>query len=208
VELSFSIVDRVLAAAHNIRRDRRSAFSNRLKNYQKNGFPSGTNTGRGRAATYTVGHLLQLGLALELNQLGLTPERAAAVIGSDMHAVAMALSHAAGQGPSEEGFQLPFFLYFDPAALSDLMDEWGEDRAVGSFDYAGLGQLKVNLDNWGAAGVSRISLVNVSAMLWDLANGLAFQFENVSPADVYDQVQAWAAPLIHSEDPNDSSAKA
>lgn len=199
MQLTFGQVEHVLAAGQNIREDRRSAFANRLKNYQKSGFPEGINTGRGKAATYQVGHVLLLGLALELNQLGLNPERAVAVIMSDLPAVAMCFSFAANDGPPEGEFGSPYFLYFDPSGLSDLMIEHGEDRAGRSFFYAGLGQLKEQLDSWGHGGISRLSLVNVSALLWDLGSYTAYQFEDVSPTDVYEQVKVWASPYIHNE---------
>lgn len=208
MEWTFGQVEQVLACAHNIRDDRRSAFSNRLKNYQKAGFPEGINTGRGRAATYHIGHLLQLGLALELNQLGLNPERALEVIRSDMHSVAMPFFHSASQGAPESGSTLPFFLYFDPAGLSDLMIERAEDRAVGSFFYAGLGQLKDMLENWEHGGLSRISLLNVSALLWDVGSYSAYQLEGVSPDQVYEAVKVWASPYIHNEPYYDINSEA
>ena len=145
-------------------------------------------------------HVLQLGLALELNQLGLNPERAIAVIESDMHSVAMAFSHAAMQGPPVGEFELPFFLYFDPSGLSDLMIDRGEDRAVRSFVYAGLGQLKEQFDTWGTSGgLTRLSLVNVSALLWEIGSYSAFQFDDLSPDQVYEAVRVWASPYIHNE---------
>lgn len=199
LRLSFGAVEKVLAFSNNIREDRRSAFANRLKNYQKAGFPAGVNTGRGRVANYSLGHLLQLSLALQLNQLGLNPDRSIAVIQSDMHRVAMAFSHAAGFGPPHGEFKYPVFLYFDPAALSDLMMDAREDRAVRSFDYAGLGLLKERFEEWGPGGISRLALVNVSALLWDVCSYTALQFEKMSAEEVYEQVKIWASPYIHNK---------
>lgn len=203
MQFSFAQIEHTLACAQNIREDRRSAFANRLKNYQKAGFPEGINTGRGRAATYGLGHLLQMGLALELNQLGLNPERTAAVIKSDKRAVAKAYYAAAGEAPHHSGtFVLPSFLFFDPASLSDLMIERAEDRAVGSFQHANLGKLKQDVEIWGKRGVSRVSLVNVSAVLWDLASYAPQQPEGVKHPDhynFYQAVKAWASPIIHDE---------
>lgn len=76
MQFSFGVVEAALAHVHTIREDARSAFSARLKHFQRLGFPPGINTGRGRAASYDIGHLLLLMLALELVQLGIPPERA------------------------------------------------------------------------------------------------------------------------------------
>jgi hypothetical protein len=208
LQWTFGQVEQVLACTHSIRDDRRSAFSNRLKNYQKAGFPAGINTGRGRAATYQIGHLLQMGLALELSQLGLNPERALEVIQSDMHSVAMSLFHSASDGPPDGEFTQPYFIYFDPAGLSDLMIERQEDRAVGSFFYAGLGQMKDQLENWSHNGLGRISLLNVSALLWNIGSYAAYQLAEVSPAEVYEAVKVWASPYIHNEPYYDGNPEA
>jgi hypothetical protein len=76
----FADVEAALAEMHLIADDRRSAFSNRLKHLQRLGFPPGVNTGRGRAATYYAEHAFLLGVALQLNELSISPERAIKVI--------------------------------------------------------------------------------------------------------------------------------
>jgi hypothetical protein len=206
LELSFGQIERVLAATENIRHDRRSAFANRLKNYQKASFPEGINTGRGRAARYGIGHVLQLGLALELNQLGLTPERAAAVINSDMHSVAMTFSAAASE--TRHSLRRPWFLYLDPAGLSDLMEEGDEDRSVGSFFYAGFGQFKESFDSWGRSGkLRRLSILNVTDLLHDVATATARE-ARLPVAQIYDAAKEWASPYIHNEPNNGSDSKA
>ena len=187
----------MLACAHNIRDDRRSAFANRLKNYQKAGFPEGINTGRGRAASYGVGHLLQLAVALELNQLGLTPERAVAAILSDLHNVAMAAALAAKEGPPQGKFPHPTLLFLDPTNLNDLMEERG-DRAVNSFRYIGLADAIDNMRKWFTGGAARVSFFSVSALLWDLAKYTTAGGTAEQRDEFYQAIESWADPIIHN----------
>lgn len=83
MEFTFAQVEQALAQHHMIASERRSAFANRIKHLQKQGFPPGTNTGRGRAASYQVQHLFLLGVALELAQFGYTPERSIRLISNN-----------------------------------------------------------------------------------------------------------------------------
>ena len=89
-ECNFAMVDHVLSKMHNIDSDHRSAFANRLKHLQRLGYPLGTNTGRGRAATYRAQHFFLLGLALELAQLGLATDSAIPIIYDNMKTIAAA----------------------------------------------------------------------------------------------------------------------
>jgi hypothetical protein len=73
--LSFGQVESVLAALHKIADEKRVTFQTRLKFFQRLGFPEGVNTGKGKAAGYQAHHVLNLALALELLQLGLSGER-------------------------------------------------------------------------------------------------------------------------------------
>ena len=198
MEFSFGQVEKALALTQNIREDRRSAFANRLKNIQKAGFPNGINTGRGKAARYNAGHVLQLGLLLELNQLGLSPERSITVIESDEHTVAMAFSFAANDGPPKGKFNNPMLLYVDPAALTDLMLVTGEDRSVRSFFYGGLGQFLETLKSLTVGGFQRLSIINVSSLLWRLASQ-ASSITGCEVEDFYEETKVWASPYIHNE---------
>ncbi|HVM22076.1 MAG TPA: hypothetical protein VM308_02090 [Sphingomicrobium sp.] len=59
--------------------ERAIAFRGRFDRLRKLGCPSGVNTGKGRAASYGWTQIVQLALALDLINLGLTPEHAAAI---------------------------------------------------------------------------------------------------------------------------------
>lgn len=55
------------------------AFRGRFDRLRKLGCPAGVNTGKGRAAAYGWTQIIQLAVALDLINLGLTPEHAAEV---------------------------------------------------------------------------------------------------------------------------------
>lgn len=203
MQFSFGQVEQTLAQAYNIADDKRTAFASRLKHLQKRGFPPGINTGRGRAAAYNVGHLVLLGVALELNELGLTPERAIRAISEDLHAVAMAVHMAArSDEPRDGSFEFPMFLYCDPAVLDELTNDAAQgqaDWASATFFYAGIGQAMETFQEWFRAGVRRMAFFSVSALLWELAKYSPKKGDQTID-DFYSEVMAWADPFIHNVD--------
>ncbi|MCW3796487.1 hypothetical protein OMW55_01510 [Sphingomonas sp. BN140010] len=210
MQLSFAQVEGALAGAHSISADRRSAFRHRLKHVQRLNFLPGINTGRGRAATYSASDLFLLGVVLELNQLGLTPERAIGVVQDDMHAVAMAAHMAASKGvppaltETAQGestrIENPIFLYCDPHNLNDLTDPPDQvDWASQTFFYAGLGQILESFREWFTHGVPRMSFFSVSTLLARLAIWLPSTTEE-RMSDFYAAVAAWADPIIHAQE--------
>lgn len=112
---SFSDTEDVLANMHGIAPEKRSAFANRLKNFQRKGFPRGLNTGRGVAATYEIQHVFLLAFALELVSFGFTPERAVNVINESERAIAEGVLHALESNES-------IVCYFRPSGLMDLQN--------------------------------------------------------------------------------------
>jgi hypothetical protein len=194
MELTFAQVEKALALTHNIADGRRSAFSSRLKHLQKLKFPPGINTGRGRAATYSVGHLFLLGVALELNQLGLSPERAADVITRNLRQVAEGGLIAARHGPPKGSFPTPVLLYFDPANLSDLMHSvHAEDRASRSFHFGELRQAAKEFSGWMRGGLHRMSFFSLSALLHNLAG---YSRGDRPREDFYRGLLAWCQELV------------
>lgn len=180
----FGEVDAVLAGLNEVPSAQRTAFQARLKNFHRLGFPKGIGSGRGRAAVYGVGELVQMGLAIELTQLGLTPERAIAVLQSDEYPMLMAVMMAAGicVGAPDDSFDYEvgpvdrhpasMFLYFDPSVLSPRADGLDEDLASATFFYGGEGVVRDNLALWTTGATRRISLINVTAMLWWMSRHL------------------------------------
>ena len=184
-QANFGRIESFLAEIHNIAPSKRTAFQSRLKNFIRLGWPTGMATTKGKAAIFDASQYVQMALAIELTQLGLTPERVIRVLGKNWYPVAMciqmaarALSDAPGgfrkdNTPSETD-PLAMYLFFDPCALSSLTIEWNdpiaeaEDVATLDFFYGGQGVVRDNIIKWTSGGVSRISLVNITALLDDL----------------------------------------
>ncbi|MEO6092333.1 MAG: hypothetical protein ABIT04_10365 [Novosphingobium sp.] len=166
----FAHVEQALAAMHGVADDRRSAFQARLKHYQKKGFPPGLNTGRGRAATYHVEHALKLGLALEFNQMGLTPERAIHLIGQNEETIRLALLDAVQTNLAEDAW--PVFLCFDPVSLRDLQETEIPDDAVLTLEFITFGALRARFDNWTQSFFKREAIINLTSMAEELAHRL------------------------------------
>lgn len=199
VNFTFAEVEQALALTFDIAAARRTAFRARIQHLQKLKFPAGTNTGRGRAAVYTPGHLYLLGVAFELQQLGLSPERAKGVIEDDLHAVGMAGSMAASVGFPSCTYESPAFLYCDPAALRPLMNvRDGEDWASQTFFYGGLGSVRESFERWFKNGVQRMAFFSVSALLYDLACHAPRIPGKPTVEPFYEAVRAWADPFIHN----------
>lgn len=201
MQFTFAQVERALALTNNIADERRSAFSHRLKHLQRLKFPPGVNTGRGRAATYTVGHLYLLGVALELNQLGSTPERAVRTIQQNRLDIEVAAAQVCLDGPPEGAFEFPVVLYYDPAALRDLMAMPADGETAASLHYGDILTSADHLKSWMRGGLSRLAFISVSALAWDLANYCGGKHE-----DFYAELNRWARACVKEhpsrDDPN------
>src|SRR5438445_6962362 len=93
--LRFGELEAVLADLNGIPSHQRTAFQARLKNFHRLDFPEGVGQGRGKAVIYTARELILMAVAVELTQLGLTPERVIEVITDDEYPVWMCVSMAA-----------------------------------------------------------------------------------------------------------------
>lgn len=74
-ELTFGQLEACASHIARVAEEKRYTFQSRLKQWQKMGFPSGTKVGRGTKVKYTLTHLLQIVLMMQLLRMGLTPER-------------------------------------------------------------------------------------------------------------------------------------
>lgn len=179
----------MLALSNSIADDKRSAFSNRLRHLQKLGFPKGTNTGRGKAANYDIGHIYLMAVALQLNQLGLTPERAIHVVEANLALIAAGAVHAARSGPPPDGFISPVFYYFDPSVLSDLMKPNARgDRAAGSLQVDTIENMFSALSKWSKMGLPRMAIFSASEIISTLSKCVKVISQR---DDVYEVIQVW-----------------
>lgn len=202
IGLRFGELEAVLADLNGIPSHQRTAFQARLKNFHRLGFPAGIGQGRGKAVIYTARELILMAVAVELTQLGLTPERVIEVITDDELPVWYSVNLAVGalkarpevfnRGPGDTrnppdqkvwGFSPkwadsddtdPFsmFLYCDPAALAPWTED-DEDRASATFFYGGVGVVRDNISRWTTGPTRRLALINVTKLLFDMAVYLA-----------------------------------
>ncbi|MEH6716515.1 hypothetical protein [Parasphingorhabdus flavimaris] len=89
MEIRAKEAEALFAAAYGIGPEHRVAFRRRLEHLRTHGCPSGLATGRGRPAIYSWLQLVQQTIALDLIDVGLTPERAARLVVGDPHCVKM-----------------------------------------------------------------------------------------------------------------------
>lgn len=118
---SKSQAEEVFVRVHQIAPKKRSAFQARLRHLQRWGVPPGTNTGKGKAAAYGPIQVTMLGVALELLQLGLSPERAALLLANSGGRWLSQMTHAglsAVYSPEYTGGQQ--LMLIDPVGLGDL----------------------------------------------------------------------------------------
>ena len=118
MDLSFSQVVSPLSRVFRIKEDRLSAFSSRIKNLQRGGMLPDINTGRGVAARYGPEHVFLIASALQLIDVGLTPERAIEVISQQKDYLGLALQSALAKGDS--GQDTDTFVLVEPQGLNDF----------------------------------------------------------------------------------------
>lgn len=188
---SYKAVESLLADLHDVSPKRLPALRARLKHLKRLGFPAGVNTGRGRPADYNAASVLQLMLALELVEIGLTPERAINLIRHFGFVVVQAAFHGSKhllRTRMEEDDD--FFFSLDPKALAVLTEpeSSGEDDdpvlASVSWDFSGT--VLQTLDQG-----RRRAFVNVTKML--IAASRHLEREGVSTRESFsDGLLEWA----------------
>ena len=215
IRITFGTLEAVLANLHEIADTKRTAFQSRLKNFHRLGYPLRFESSKGKAGIYAPGTMVEIALALEMTQLGLSPERIVNVLTLNRFPVFSAIRMATGDlCRKPNGFDVEsvkaddpssMFLFFDPAALSGLMKNDPEqpnfDVSDYSFFYGGAGVVRENLVKWTSGFLNRLSLINVTAMI----DSLAYM---ACPADVADTdatlafKQAFFAELLEWADRN------
>lgn len=154
---------KVLADAMMVDAKGASAFLGQFQHLQRLRLVQGINPGRGKQAQYRANQVLVIAIAMQLLQLGLTPERAVRIIQDNQDRVRLCIMLAV---QSPEALQ-PAFLYFDPAMLTELGDRSGEsDFAEQTFHYAGQGALREMIEGFLVEGdVPRMAIINVKGTI-------------------------------------------
>lgn len=147
-----------------------SAFLGRFQHLQRLRLVQGINPGRGKQAQYRANQVLVIAIAMQLLQLGLTPERAVRIIQDNQDRVRLCIMLAV---PSPEALEAAF-LYFDPALLTELGDRSGEyDRAEQTFHYAGRATLREMIEDFLVEGdVPRMAIINLKGTIVALKDAM------------------------------------
>lgn len=189
MEFRYPDIEAALAAMHSIADERRSAFSNRLRHLQKNGFPPGTNPGRGKAVVYNVRHAVQMAVILEMNQVGLNPERAMNLAKENMSRIQAATYLAATEMRS--GDEEAILLVFDPVTLADLRDKNDWDETSASFDVKSLSEFRASLEDGTNLRSRRYALINVTEVVSALSHQLSLM-SKYNEFAIMEEIQASA----------------
>lgn len=159
----------VLADAMAIPEARRSSFLGRFQHLQRLSLISGINPGRGKAAEYKAEQVVIIALAMQLLQLGLTPERTVKVVRSNHALILRTIAIAVRQS----GAIAKPLIWFDPALLtSDGIDDAG-DSADLTMDFGGYdraSQVFASFFNMG--DLQRISFISVGNTITALVDAM------------------------------------
>jgi hypothetical protein len=197
----FGAVDGLFASLHNIRDDKRVAFRARLKHLQRLGFPPGVNTGTGRAAVYGGEQIFLLGVALEMLQLGLSPERAVSVIRNNQTPISAAARIALTGIEMTPSGPRQMFLRFDPSALNELSTH-PADEAEKTLWY-GADVLIADFIKKAEKVGTRLALINVTALILDIRSVLHVDVGSVAVTDFESGLAAWIATDPYDEYPGE-----
>jgi len=166
---------------HNVIPERRIALMGRLKHLQRLGWPPDSNLGKGKRVRYSAQQIVLVALALEMIQLGLTPERTVKTLQAHFAYIWPVVSGVAG---ARGKMSKPSLLILDPAALSNALDsiegdgEAVPDRAPGDSDL---------LEHW-TKTERRASVISMNILLKD-TDRLLVELEFVKPGAFFNSLQ-------------------
>jgi hypothetical protein len=160
---TFSEVLRLLSATQGIQDAKEKAFRARLKHLQSLGFPTGTNTGKGRQASYDSWQVCQLQIALEFEQLGMSPDTVVDIMESAHDFIGCMIGDALDVVDRHE----PYFLLIDPNALAGKDVDW--NASYHTLTSASLPLLVERLSNWQeTTGYRRLAMIDLTWVVREL----------------------------------------
>lgn len=171
-DITFGSLEAALASYQGIADAKRTAFQARLKNFHRLGFPPNLKSEKGRATRYSPADLLLMALAVELSQLGISPERLVRLLTANLVHVALAAGAAAeilkqypegfdSQSSDPEGH----YLCLDPNALDGLMKPFDTSDPRDLFFHLTEADLSLRIVQFTGGVSARIALVNVTSVL-------------------------------------------
>lgn len=221
VTLSFSQVDAILASLNFVAEHKRAAFTARIKQLFRHDFLEGAAQGRGRAAAYSIFDLVQLAVAVEFLQFGMSPPMAARTASKNRTRLQQALIRAASGIASRDQARTAdeetqsdaaddLFAALTPEALRDLVAEG--DRGEPGYIVLIPGSLLKDTDVYGSGykeAYWRRVLISMSSLietLYDITcHRFAFLSEKQFTTDALageDEVRAIAMQVYERNIPN------
>lgn len=192
MRLTFGQVEELIATLHSVSGEHSIALRGRIKHFQRNGWPRGTNTGKGKPARYDFPSVLGLALAFEFTQVGMTPERVVEVLADNWSTVQVASNLVLAR---EDRDQPGCFIYLccDPATLSTLSRPSLHHQAEMTFKYLFGYQLAQGFQQ-SAPIPRRIALVNLTDLLNSMWKALQ-EIPGVAPMEREPTYLAWALAI-------------
>jgi hypothetical protein len=189
--LPFGKVSDALASLIGVASGREDRFQARLKQLQRMGFPPGVNVGRYAKARYDGSQLLQLAVALELLQVGLSPERATKTVlkwwDGIRRAVVAARDHPATLVAT--AFMPKDFGGLTSATTSeDDRIAWTGDGLI-TFRFSGKDDPDIASDLTHLLTAPRAVIINVSRIVAELDDALVKQ--GVGSGTIWSEVDGW-----------------
>ncbi|QNG45012.1 hypothetical protein [Sphingobium yanoikuyae] len=200
----------LLASMHGVLDQDRTMLRGRLEQFQRRKFPDGANTGRGRPAQYTISMVLQMALAMEQVQLGVTPERIVRLLGDHIGGFAKGFAKVASV--STDSVDPLFYIFSESTLVVNRPDRPAPDAH--KTHYSIMPRLSEISDPdgkypWRQFFVSRprASMVNLSKLLEQVSDFLVR--EKVATADqIKSDIDEWAAPFIEEDEGHEARMKA
>lgn len=117
-----------------------------------------------------VRHAVLLAVVLEMNQVGLSPERAVKLSMANLERIQRAAFLVASKRLSDD--DEPLLIAFDPVALSDLRESGFWDETEATFDIVTDSEFKDQLGGDANGKWRRYALINVTEVLGELCHRL------------------------------------
>ncbi|MEG3144242.1 hypothetical protein U1839_06205 [Sphingomonas sp. RT2P30] len=203
VDLSFAQVEETLARVHNMDWQKRGAFTSRLKHMQKQGLPRRALPGRGKAGSYNFSQLTQMGIGLELIQIGFPPKLAAdTVLGNwpEMRVTALLATYNTLELRTMDPPESiePWFWMLTPEVMRELATSGVTDidnyLSVQTVAASELSEKIVSYDRVGVVGESRRRVIlNGTEVVREILKKAVYELECGTAeelrADIVDEIQ-------------------
>jgi hypothetical protein len=191
--VQYKDIEAVLAHLVGVYPDKRPRFQARLRQLQRMEFPKGINAGRSGRAHYSGDHLVQIAIAVELLQVGMTPERVIKTVELWWDKIRKGWLLA-------EKCPHPVIISFKPKDFSglrsstELSDDdriaWSSNGcAIGTLDYSDSNDLAETVI--GLVGSQRAITLNLTSISRDLAAG--FEKLALDASELNDAMERWKA---------------